>query len=153
MHVLQRIRCKISTQYLLSFLQTVVDVTLKIADVNKLKHDKCSILCLYLKERRYLFIELYQKLKIEYKVKFSVCIFVAIILTWCLFICQVSSCPPLWEYAKVNNLRSREVTHIAMVSFRLHGIYTQLPIPSIYVLATSLHSTENFTLYSIFNFW
>jgi hypothetical protein len=72
MHVLQRIRCKISTQYLLSFLQTVVDVTLKIADVNKLKHDKCSILCLYLKERRYLFIELYQKLKIEYKVKFSV---------------------------------------------------------------------------------
>jgi hypothetical protein len=69
---LERIRCKISTQYLLSFLQTVVDVTLKIADVSKLKHDKFSVLCLYLKERRYLFIELYQKSKIDYWVKFSV---------------------------------------------------------------------------------
>ena len=73
------------------------------------------------------------------------CIFVAIILTWCLFICQVSSCLPLWEYAKVNNLRSREVTHMAIVSFRLRRMYAQLPILSIYVLATSLHFTENFT--------
>jgi len=64
----------------------------------------------------------------------SNCILMAIILTWCLFICQVSSCLPLWEYAKVNNLRSREVTHISIVSFQLHRMYTQLPILSIYVL-------------------
>ena len=69
---MERIRRKISTQYLLSFLQTVVDVTLKIVDVNKLKHDKFSVLCLCLKEQRYLLIELDQKSKIDYRVKFSV---------------------------------------------------------------------------------
>ena len=62
------------------------------------------------------------------------CILMAIILTWYLSICQVSSCPPLWGDAKVYNLRSREVTRIAIVRFRLHRMYTQLPILSIYVL-------------------
>ena len=67
------------------------------------------------------------------------CILMAIMLTWCLFICQVSSCPPLQCMGVQQGEQlaiSRSHAHIAIVSFRLHRMYThvQLPILSIYVL-------------------
>jgi uncharacterized membrane protein len=65
------------------------------------------------------------------------CILMAIILTWCLFICQVSSCPPLMGGRQSEFAISRSHAHIAIGSFRLHRMYTQLPILSIYVLVKS----------------
>ena len=62
------------------------------------------------------------------------CILMAIILTWCLFICQVSSCPPLMGGRQSEFAISRSHAHISIGSFRLHRMYTQLPILSIYVL-------------------
>jgi hypothetical protein len=93
------------------------------------------------------------------------CILMAIILTWCLFICHVSSCPPLMGGRQSEFAMSRSHAHIAIGSFRLHRMYTQLPILSIYIfilqwqhLPTNIACLIYFLIlvsykYNIFLYW